>query len=248
MVPGVAACMVMPGNTRCSSQKTSAAKLAFGSCTRRSKKEPSMVTVFCNGKKGKKLARSCVCSSGRVGFPKGASAAHGTVLGLPATSIVLVLWVGDIHDGHQPLLTAEAALQPVTIHLGDDLQDVPLIEAQLSCLGGNVMAKSFHLAADKRRGERVSSPQETNPAEAEGPPWAQRSEENMPCFPRQPGSQMPRACRLQSWGGWMRKLHHCPKTSPVPQVHSRPGRAVPTTTHHVPGPAGWPRSTTHHGG
>lgn len=86
------------------------AKLAFGSCTRRSKKEPPMVTVFCNGKKGKKLARSCVCSSDRVGFPRGASAAHGTVLGFPAMSIVLVLRVGDVHDGHQSLLGAEAAL------------------------------------------------------------------------------------------------------------------------------------------
>lgn len=159
--PRVAACMVMPGNTRCSLQKTLGAKLAFGSCTRRSKNEPPMVTVFCNGKKGKKLARSCVCSSGRVAFPRGASAAHGTVLGLPATSIVLVLRVGDVHDGHQSLLGAEAALQPVTVHLGDDLQYIPFVEAELSRLGGDVMAKSFHLTAGRGRGGRVSSPQDT---------------------------------------------------------------------------------------
>lgn len=64
MVPGVAACTAMPGNTRYSLQKAPRASLAFGSCTRRSKKEPPTVTVFCNGKKGKKLARSCVCFSG----------------------------------------------------------------------------------------------------------------------------------------------------------------------------------------
>lgn len=46
------------------------AGLAFGSCTRRSKKEPPTVTVFCNGKKGKKLARSCVCLSGRAEYPQ----------------------------------------------------------------------------------------------------------------------------------------------------------------------------------
>lgn len=175
-VPGVAACTAMPGNTRCSLQKTLGAKSASGSCMRRSRKEPPTVTVFCNGKKGKKLARSCVCSSGRVCFPRGAAAAHGTVLGLPARSIVLVLRVGDVHDGHQSLLGAEAALQPVTVHLGDDLQDVPLVEAQLSCLGGNVMAKSFHLTAGRERGGKVSLPQDTHPAEAQGPPQAQRSE------------------------------------------------------------------------
>lgn len=104
-----------------------------------------------NGRKGKKLARSCVCSSGRVGYPRGASAAQGTVLGLLKVSIVLVLGVGDVHDGHQSLLGAKAALQPVTIHLGDDLQNIPFVEAQLSCLSGNVMAKSFHLTAGRRK-------------------------------------------------------------------------------------------------
>lgn len=125
--------------------------MAFGSCTRGSKKEPPTVTVFCNGRKGKKLARSCVCSSGRVGYARGVSAAQGTVLGHLNVSIVLVLRVGDIHDGHQSLLGAKAALQPVTIHLGDDLQNIPFVEAQLSCLSGNVMAKSFHLTAGRRK-------------------------------------------------------------------------------------------------
>lgn len=115
------------------------------------RREPPMVTVFCNGRKGKKLARSCVCSSGRVGYPRGASATQGTVLGLLNVSIVLVLRVGHVHDGHQSLLGAKAALQPVAIHLGDDLQNIPFVEAQLSCLSGNVMAKSFHLTAGKRK-------------------------------------------------------------------------------------------------
>lgn len=43
-------------------------RVAFGSCMRRSKKEPPMVTVFCNGMKGKKLARSCVCSPKQGGL------------------------------------------------------------------------------------------------------------------------------------------------------------------------------------
>lgn len=188
MVPGVAACTAMPGNTRYSLQKAPGAESAFGSCTRRSKKEPPTVTVFFNGKK---LARSCVCSSGRVGFPRRASAAHGTVLGLPATSIVLILRVGDVHDGHQSLLGAEAALQPVTVYLGDDLQDIPLVETQLSCLGGNVMAKSFHFTAGRGRGGRVNLPQHTHPIEAQGPPQAQRCEESTPCLPPQTGSQLP---------------------------------------------------------
>lgn len=141
-------CLAIRGAAR---RRPQGAMLAFGSCTRRSKKEPPTVTVFCNGRKGKKLARSCVCSSGRVGYPRGASAAQGTVLGLLNVSIVLVLGVGDVHDGHQSLLGAKAALQPVTIHLGDDLQNIPFVEAQLSCLSGNVMAKSFHLTAGRRK-------------------------------------------------------------------------------------------------
>lgn len=159
MVPSVAACTAMPDNRKCSLQKSPRAKLAIGSCTRRRGKEPPTVIVFCNGKKGKKLARSCVCSSGRVGFSRGASAAHSSVLGLPAMSVVLIIWMGDVHDGHQSLLGAKAALQPVTIHFGDDLQDVPLLKAQLSSLGGDVMAKSFHLTAGRRRERKVISPQ-----------------------------------------------------------------------------------------
>lgn len=73
------------------------------------------------------------------------------MLGLLNVSIVLILRVGDIHDGHQSLLGAKAALQPVTIHLGDDLQNIPFVEAQLSCLSGNVMAKSFHLTVGRRK-------------------------------------------------------------------------------------------------
>lgn len=119
-------------------------------------------------------------------------AAHGTVLGLPATSIVLVLRVGDVHDGHQSLLGAEAALQPVTVHLGDDLQYIPFVEAELSRLGGDVMAKSFHLTAGKGKGGRVSSPQDTHPAEAQEL-HAQRSKENTHCLPIQQGSQLPPA-------------------------------------------------------
>lgn len=138
-------CLAIRGAAR---RRPRGAKLAFGSCTRRSKKEPPTVTVFCNGRKGKKLARSCVCSSGRVDYPRGA---QETVLGLLNVSIVLVLRVGDIHDGHQSLLGAKAALQPVTIHLGDDLQNIPFVEAQLSCFSGNVMAKSFHLTAGRRK-------------------------------------------------------------------------------------------------
>lgn len=114
-------------------------------------------------------------------IPSGASAAHGTVLGLPARSVVLILRVGDVHDGHQPLLGAEAALQPVTIHLGDDLQDVPFVEAQLSRLSGNVMAKSFHLAAGRGRGERVRSPQDAHATEAQGSPGGKK-----PLLPQQP--------------------------------------------------------------
>lgn len=130
-------------------------------------------------------------------IPSGASAAHGTVLGLPARSVVLILRVGDVHDGHQPLLGAEAALQPVTIHLGDDLQNIPFVEAQLSCLSGNVMAKSFHLAADRGRGERVRSP--NNAHTAENPPAA-----------------TPRPMRTPS--------HHVPSPCGTATCHCSPGR------------------------
>lgn len=109
-----------------------------------------------------------------LGIPRGAAAAHGTVLGLSATSIVLILRVGHVHDGHESLLGAETALQPVTIHLGDDLQDIPFVEAQLSFLGGNVMAKSFHLTVGKRKGERVRSSQHAHPTGVQGPQWGQK--------------------------------------------------------------------------
>lgn len=218
--------------------------MAFGSCTRRSKKEPPMVTVFCNGRKGKKLARSCVCSSGRVGYPRGASAAQGTVLGLLNVSVVLVLGVGDIHDGHQSLLGAKAALQPVTIHLGDDLQNIPFVEAQLSCLSGNMMAKSFHLAVGRRKIGLAHLRTLTHPGMTTG--LEERGKHTLLLSPARLPAAPPAAHHLKTAEVWMNA-----QAASLPQTilwsmtmkgakQTATATTVPPSTQHIPAPAGLP--------
>lgn len=70
----------------------------------------------------------------------------------PHPSIVLVFHVRDVHDGHQPTLHSSPAPQPVGVHLAQHAQDVPLLEAQLPGLRGDVVAKGLHLAG-KESGE-----------------------------------------------------------------------------------------------
>lgn len=48
----------------------------------------------------------------------------------------------DVDDGHQAPGGAQGAEQPVRIGLAQDLQDVTLVEAQLTGLGGYVVAQS----------------------------------------------------------------------------------------------------------
>lgn len=87
------------------------------------------------------LVRRC---SARRGEGGGLAGAGGPVL----LSIVLVLHVGDVHDGHQPALRSSPAPQPVGVRLARHAQDVPLLEAQLPGLRGDVVAKGLHLTGE----------------------------------------------------------------------------------------------------
>lgn len=55
---------------------------------------------------------------------------------------------GDIDDGNQAPAGAQRAEQPIRIRLAQDTQDVALVEAQLTGLGGYVVAQCSYFTEE----------------------------------------------------------------------------------------------------
>lgn len=119
-------------------------------------------------------ARCCLANGARLcSGSKDSRGSQKLLLPGPLPSVVLVLRVGDVHDGHQPALRPAAAPQPVGIRLAQHSQDVSLLEAQLPGRCGEMVAQGLHLPGEGAQG--VSTGPGAGPAErlaggAGGPP------------------------------------------------------------------------------
>lgn len=61
---------------------------------------------------------------------------------------------GNIDDGNQTLRGAEGADEPVWVSLSQDLQDIALVKAEMTGLGGYVMAQRSHFTGKQQRTQK----------------------------------------------------------------------------------------------